>query len=174
MIARRLFDIAADEIALEELMLEADGEITEAAEALIADHLANLEGKADSYAALIREWEADAVKFEAEAARVASHATARKNAAQRLKVRLCDALGLMGRDKIEGERFTVSRQANPRSVEVLIDPAGLPDDWVRVTPEVRSADKAAMKAALKTSDPLIYGDQPVARLADPTFSLRIR
>lgn len=172
--SRRLYDLAGDDAALEALLLEVDGEITPEAEALIAEHMANLADKVDSYSGMVTDWLADAEKFKAESQRLAMRARTLTNGADRMKARMLDALTMMGRDKIAGERFTVSRQVNPRSVEVLIDPAGLPDGWVRVVPESRVADKAAMKDALKHNDPLMYGDQPVARLAEPTYSLRIR
>lgn len=176
MITRRLYDIAADDAALEELMLDAGGEITPEAEALIAEHLANLEGKSDTYAGMIAEWDADAKKFMEEAARLAYNAKCRQNASARLKARLCEAMGMMGRDKIVGARFTVARQANPRGVQVLVEVDELPEWMVRVIPESREADKKGILAKMKELgvDVMDAGGLEVARLTDPSFHLRIR
>ena len=99
--SRRLYEIAGDVLALEDLLLESGGEWTPEAEALYNEVEGSLESKVDGYAALIREWEADAEKWKAEEQRVAGHRKARENAAARLKARLLESLQQIGRDKVE-------------------------------------------------------------------------
>lgn len=170
MIARRLFEITADFEAMEELLLEAGGEVTPEVEALLAEMEANLEGKADGYAALIREWEADAAKWKEEEQRCAGHRKARENAAANLKVRLCEAMVRLGRDKLFTDRFKIGVQRSAGSVEVLVDPALLPEPYRRVIPETVTADKKALADALRAGEDL----GGLAELRPGTPYLRIR
>lgn len=173
-VTRRLFDITADEQVLEELLFAEGGEITPEAQALIDDHLRNLEGKSDQYAQLITEWKLGASNAKAMAKHFADRAKTHENAAAKLSERLVVALGMMDREKVVGQRFTVRRQKNPDSVELLVPVEELPDRWLR-TKTIVEPDKNAMSLALKNqvADELMYADTPVAKLAAPTYSLRI-
>lgn len=193
MSARTIHQLSGDDAALFELLQELDGEMTPEAEALLEEHLGNLSDKADGYAVIISELQQDAIKFKAEADRLAARASARLNAAQRLKDRLLAYMGEMGREKLEGALFTIARQKNPPSLEVL-DEALVPEQFLRVIPESRVVDKKALIAHLKAlGSPELHvrdggfeeipnADEPglvptfslVARLAEPTFHLRIR
>lgn len=170
MIARRLHEITADFLALEDLLLESGGEWTPEVEALVAEMEGNLEAKVDGYAALIREWEADAEKWKAEEQRVAAHRKARENAAAALKARLCDAMVTLGREKVETDRFKVAVQRAAPSVVVLVEPEALPEPFRRVIPATVSADKKALADALKAGEDLAG----VAELAPGTAYVRIR
>lgn len=154
MIARRLHEITADFLALEDLLLESGGEVTPEVEALIAEMEGNLEAKADGYAALIQEWQADAEKWKAEEQRCAGHRKARENAAAALKARLCEAMVTLGREKVETERFKVAVQRAAPSVELLVEPDVLPEAYQRVIPATVSADKKAIADALKSGEDL--------------------
>ena len=173
---RRLYDIAGDVLALEELLLESGGEWTPEVEELFAEVEGSLESKCDAYAALIREWELDAEKWKAEEARCAAHRRARENAAARLKARLVGVLIAIGRDKVEGERFKVAVQRSAPTAEVVADVSALPDTMVRVIPESRVADKGAILAALKAGNGDLLDDSGtvLATLRPGTPYLRIR
>jgi hypothetical protein len=168
---RRLHEITADFLALEDLLLEAGGEFTPEVEALIAEMEGNREAKVDGYAALIREWEADAEKWKAEEARVNAHRKARENAAQRMKERLCEELVAMGCDKVETPRFKVAVQRAASTVEVLADPTALPEEFRRDIPASVEADKRAIAEALKAGDASLDG---LAQLNPGKQFVRIR
>ena len=167
--SRRLYEIAGDVLALEDLLLESGGEWTPEAEALYNEVEGSLESKVDGYAALIREWEADAEKWKAEEQRVAGHRKARENAAARLKARLLESLQQIGRDKVETPRFKIAVQRSAPSVEVLVEADALPMEYQRVIPESRVADKKALLEALKSG-----AEIDGARLTEGTAYVRIR
>lgn len=169
-IARRLHEITADFLALEDLLLESGGEWTPEVEALVAELDANLEGKVDGYAALIREWDADAEKWKAEEQRCAAHRKARENAAARLKDRLCQELVTMGREKVETPRFKVAVQRAAPSVTLLVEADQLPALYQRVIPQTVSADKKAIADALKAGEDLAG----IAEFTEGTAYVRIR
>lgn len=146
---RRLHDITDDLLRLEEHLLETGGEWTPEIEAIAKSLELDLEAKVDGYAALISEWEADALKWKAEEERVAGHRRARENAAKRLKARLCEELERVGRSKVETPRFAVSVQSSAPAVTVTCDPSELPVHLVRRIPTRIEPDKAAIAAALK-------------------------
>lgn len=170
MIARRLHEITADFLALEDLLLETGGEWTPEVEALFAENQGNLDAKVDGYAALIREWDADAEKWRVEEQRCAAHRKARENAATRLKARLCEELVRMDVLKVETPRFKVAVQRSAPSVEVLVAPEALPAPYQRVIPATVSADKKALLDALKAGEDLTG----LAALTEGTAYVRIR
>jgi len=179
MTTRRLYEIAGDVLAMEDLLLETGGEWTPEVEALFAEVEGSLESKVDSYAALIREFELDAEKWKAEEERVAAHRKARDNAAKRLKARLVEELVRIGREKVETDRFKVAVQRGPSSVEVLVDPALLPSQYRREIPATIEADKTALRAALKMADDpnttaLLVDGLELARLIPGSPFLRVR
>lgn len=170
MVSRRLHEIGADFLALEDLLLESGGEWTPEVEELIAELQGDLASKVDGYAALIREWEADAEKWKAEESRVASHRKARENAARRLKVRLTEQMVAIDQLKVETPRFKVAVQRSAAGVEVTCSTDKLPERFRRVIPESVQPDKKAIAAALKAGEDL--GD--VAHATEGTPYVRIR
>jgi len=172
-VSRRLHEITADFVALEELLLEAGGELTPEIEAWMAENAWNLDTKVDGYAALIHEWTADAEKWKAEEERCAGHRKARTNAAQRLKDRLCEELVRMDRLKVETPRFKVAVQRSAPSVEVCAAVELLPEAFRRSVTTV-TADKTALKDALTAGGPITVDGVVVARLTAGTAFLRIR
>lgn len=149
---RRLHEITADFLALEDLLLESGGEFTPEVEALFAENGANLQDKVDGYVALISEWEAQSQVWKAEEVRVATHRKTLENAAARLKARLVGELVAMDRLKVETPRFKVAVQRAASTVEVLVDASVLPPQFRREIPATIEADKTALRAALKLAD----------------------
>ena len=170
MSTRRLYEIGADFLALEELLLESGGEWTPDVEALLLENEGNLEAKVDGYAALIREWEADAAKWKEEEARVAGHRKARENAAARLKERLVEQLVAIDRLKVETPRFKVAIQRAAPSVELLVHAEELPERFRR-TITTTSADKVGLKAALLEGD-LELVDRAILAPGSPFLRIR--
>lgn len=155
---RRLHEITADMLALEELLLESGGEWTPEVEALVAEMDGNLEAKAQGYASLIREWELDAEKWKAEAKRCAGHQKARENAADRLKERLRGELERMKRLEVEAGPFKIAVQNNPPKLRVLARPDDLPEQLrivvpAHTVPELVEVNNAEVLAMLKGAIP---------------------
>lgn len=174
---RRLHEIRADFLALEELLLEAGGEITPEAEELMGEMASNLEAKVDGYAALIAEWEAEAEKWAAEEARVAGHRKALGNAAKRLKGRLVGELVAMDRLAVDTDRFRVRVQYAAPTVLVSVTPEELPPAYRREIPATVAAEKADLLRAAKACPDGILRDESgreIASLVAGTPFLRIR
>lgn len=173
---RRLHEITGDMLALESLMLEAGGEITPEAEALMTEMHQSLEEKCAGYAAIIRQQDAEQAMWAAEAERCTLHARTAANVSKRLKDWLNEQLGVMGIDKVDAGLFKVARQQNPRSVELLVSVELLPANYRREIPASVEPDKKSMAAAMKADNLCILAvdGRVIAQLAAPTFSLRIR
>lgn len=122
-------------------------EMEEACEKYL-EELATAEAdKIDAFAFILREREAKAKHYKAEATRLSKKAKSQENRINSLKYRYCEIMQSMGLKKIEGNSYTLSlRPAKSVSVTAMLD--ALPDEFVRVKEE-RSADKEAIKAALE-------------------------
>ena len=130
---------------------DADGEVTDAESEAFDALLDAREDKADAYIALIKNAEAEAAGYDAELMRLKARQSAAVNAAARLKGRLLGSMERHGEDAIQGRLGKVRRQRSASSrVEVLADPADLPERFRRVSV---SADKAELKRALQAQDP---------------------
>jgi hypothetical protein len=172
-----LFQIGDSLTALDNLLAECGGEITDAeAEAAIDEWLAEtntmLETKVDGYAALIREYESRSEAREVEARRLMALAGSDGNNAKRLKARLKSFFEAHGIAKLETPRFRVSIQANGGFLPLIVPPA-----WERDAAEAPEAfqkrvielDKKAIREAIR-NDEETYG----AALGEPGTHLRIK
>lgn len=155
-----LYEIGGNLTALHDLLIECDGEITDAeAEAAIDGWLAEmqtaLETKVDNYCALIREYESRADARELEAKRLMVGAGAYNNNAKRLKGRLKGFLELHGIARLETERFLLSVQRNGGKAPLVVperweqEPASAPEAWQR---RVIQLDKEAIREALEAGE----------------------
>ena len=169
---RTLLEITEDLQALDDLLIEAGGDVT-GVEATVDAWLAELErdlkGKVDNYAALITATIARAEVRKAEADRLYRRAKVDAGNARFLRERLKFALEQRGISKLETDRYRVGVSKVGGAAPVIIaDPAALPADFVRVT-EVRQADKDAIRKALQSGR-----DVPGAELAARGTCLTIR
>lgn len=163
-----LRELSEEALALDDLLAMDDGEFTPEAEALAVGLAEQLAAKADGFGAYLRELEAQDDALAAEAARIAARKKAIAGRAARLKVYGLMALQRMERPKVAGTLFTLAVQNNPPSVQVSVGVEALPEQFVRVIPEQREADKVALKEALKRGE-VIEGVALVV-----TQSLRVR
>ena len=169
-----LFNLVAEDQAFEDLLLMDDGELDEAGEALLAEHLSQMGDKIDAYGFLLQKWageEETATKLADDFKRKAKQ---RERAQDRLKARLVGAMTAMQRDKIAGTYFEVSRVQSKQSVQVMVPAEALPTSLQRVTVEVKP-DKTAIAALLKQSKSgrLVADDIVIAEWAPTTFHARI-
>lgn len=131
-----LYVIRDDLQALEDLLLDVGGDVTDAeADAAIIEWLKETgeatRSKLDRYAALIREMEARSIGRKNEAKRLAELAQIDANAADRLKAKLLWFLNDRGQTKMETDRFRLTVCANGGKVpiQVLAEPAALPEQY---------------------------------------------
>lgn len=162
MSSHTLYEIGEDLRALDELLSEVGGDVSEAdAEQAIDQFLAEnrdaLATKLDGYGAVLRAMEADAAFCEAEAARLSERATVRRNNVKRMKARLCQFFEAHGIPKVETPRFRFALTANggKAPLSVTIPPDALPEPY-RVERVVYSADNDAIRAALEAGELLDF------------------
>lgn len=156
-----LYEIGAEMAALNELLAETGGEITDAeAEAAIdmwlAENQTALERKVDGYCALIANFEAGAEIAEAEEKYFKGLAQSRRNNARRLKERLKCFFESHGIKKLQTARFTPRVQANGGALPLIVpeawerEPASAPEQFHKI---VIALDKEAIREAVRNDDP---------------------
>ncbi len=121
---------------------EETGELTDASLTRITDLELTLEAKADAICSIIREQLTLASAVGAEIDRLSKLKQTRDNAAARLKEYLRMNLELLGKPKLDMERFKVRIQRNSTpSVECLIDADKLPTEYQhhRIEPNKKAA-----------------------------------
>jgi hypothetical protein len=155
---------------------DADGEITPEQETELAALTGSVTEKAEACAAMRAELLATADACEDECARLAKRAKSLYARAQWLERYLLTELAKVGMDKVQGQRFTITRVPNPPAVLPIIDAptmradlAALPDplrECVRVTPpqaESYAWDKAKLAALYKQTPEALEGVATVTR-----------
>lgn len=175
---KTLFEIGGDVLALDALLDELGGDISDDQVAATIDEwlLENqsaLSSKLDSYAALIKEREAIAEARLDEAKRLNGLASADLNAAQRLKERLLFFFESYGIQKVETARYKVALQKHGGKLPLLLNedltPADVPEQFVVEVPATQRIDTAAIRAELEAGKTLEF-----ARLGERGSSIRIR
>lgn len=175
MSAATLYQIRDDLAALDALLAEVGGDVSdEAAEAAVDAWLAEtteaLASKLDAYAALIRERETRAAARETEAERLKALAASDAHSAKRLKDRLAWFLRERGVERVETPRFRVSlaRNGGKTPVALSVPPEDLPEElcFVRVS---YVADTETIRARLEAGALL-----PYATLGERGYHVRIK
>ena len=115
-----------------------------------------LETKAENICRVVRNYEARAAAFKAEADRLTNHRTVAENNVKRLKEYLKQTLDTLGIKKLEAGLFCPRIQANPLAVSVAdtVDAEKLPPEFRVVE---YSADKKALLKASKEGRKLPEG-----------------
>jgi hypothetical protein len=170
-----LFAIGEDLVALESLLHEVGGDVTdeEAAAAIdewLRENHQALDRKLDGYGYLVKKLTSESTFAEEESRRLAARAKARKNAATRMKERLKIFMEIHGQKKLSTDRYDFAIQADggKAPLEVLIEPEKLPKWAQRVTV---SADTDAIRQKLESG----YAPaMKIARLGGRGTHLRIR
>lgn len=130
---RSLFEIGEDLQALEDLLLEQGGDVTDEDVERILDEWFKREGEAeadkvDRYVALIKTMLARSAMRAHEAQRIAERAKIDENGAERLKRRLIAYMQLMGKKTIEGLRFRTTLAGNGGKKRMTIVDGTKPED----------------------------------------------
>lgn len=133
--------------------------------AVIGDEL---EAKADGYARVIRNMEAQASAFKEEEKRIAENRKRLENGVERLKQNLFESMKATGKTKFKTDLFSFSIQKNGGADPVIVDVSTdeLPDDLVQIT---EKPDLKAIAAYIKETGDLTY-----AHFGERGESLRIK
>lgn len=169
-----LYDITEDMRALDGLLAEAGGDVSDdQVESAIDEWLAELTGardtKIDGYLCYIAERKARAVAKRGEVLRLEKSARVDENAVDRLRARLRQYMEALGEQQIRTSRHTVTlaKAGKPRLV-IDVDPKDLPDSLRRVLVSFEP-DKRLIRQTLEEGNE-VQG----CRLEPGTSTLRIR
>ena len=146
-----LLEITDEIRALDNLLAEADGDITGQEQIInewAAKNKEDLADKADDYLALITEKMRMYAARKGEAERLTRLALTDKNLADRLKSRLLWALEDMGIKKLETNRYriTVATNGGKQPIDIYFPEDHLPEEYQKT---VLVADKEAIREALE-------------------------
>lgn len=109
-----------------------------------------IELKADGYARIIRNLEANAVALKVEIDRLTNRRRSIENSIDRLKENLKDAMIATGKEKIKTDLFNVTVANNPVAVNV-IDEKLIPEEYFKVE-IIRKLDKLSLRDAIKNGE----------------------
>lgn len=133
---------------MELLSLAEDPEVDEQ---VLADTLEGLTGeieeKADGYAKVISQINADVDALDKEIARLSEKKNAMKNSADRMKKALEMTMVSTGKTKFKTLLFSFNIQKNPASLKIDVDDIAVPAEFK--IPQPDKVDKTAIKKALK-------------------------
>ncbi|WP_340106915.1 siphovirus Gp157 family protein [Rhodohalobacter sp. 8-1] len=151
-----LFMIGEHFYALESLLMESEGEITEEIDQWLDEYQAKEEDKIDAYCYLIQKFE----EIATEAKRLADRSSSYNKKAKNLKDRLKLYLESRGKEKIESPRFTISVCRNggqlPIRLHEDVTVERLPEQFVQVH---RDPDLNTLR------DAIVSGDEQAMRFA---------
>ncbi len=174
--SQTLFNIGDDLIALEKLIDECDGDISdpqveEAVTAWFAEIGGSQSAKVDGYINLIKRWDMQAAAAKSELEQYRKIAQVRENRIMRLKQRLKEHMEHTHQQKIETvSGRTVAIQNNggliPMEIDPDVNPQAIPEKFRRIVVELNTT---AVRAALSAGETL-----PFARLGQRGTQLRIR
>lgn len=159
---RTLYEIGSDMAALETLLLESGGDMTDPAvasaiDAWEAELETNLVAKLENYICLIQEIEARADARTAEARRIADLSLADQRASAALRERLRFVFATRNIKPVQTERFRVALAKNggkaPLDIRVGVDE--LPA-WAVRRETVVTPDKDAIRARIEAGDVLSF------------------
>lgn len=109
-----------------------------------------IEVKADGYARIIRNLEANAVALKTEIDRLTNRRKSIENSIDRLKENLKNAMIATGKEKIKTDLFNVTVVNNPVAVNV-IDEKLIPEEYFKVE-IIRKLDKISLRDAIKNGE----------------------
>ena len=137
------------ELSSEYMKLLAMMEDPEVDDDVLADTLEGIDGelevKADGYARVMRQMDADAKAIKAEEERLYARRKSLENRSAWLKQRLQDVMELTGKTKFKTELFSFGIQKNPPKV-VITDESRIGHDYL--IPQPPKVDAKAIKDAL--------------------------
>jgi hypothetical protein len=179
---RTLYELTGDALALSDLLETTEGEVTEEIDQWMTEHAAALCRKSDGIGFYIKEQEAVAKACKEEAARLTARAKSSENRIAGMKRVVDHAMVALGVEKLVGTIFTIARQKSggvPK-LTLLVPTDVLPAEYVDVTTPapVVTPNQDRLRAWLATEGGGVVVREGVeirvARLEDPTYTIRIR
>lgn len=160
-----LYELTGEYMQLLEMLEESDN----LEEQVIKDTLEGIDGeleiKADGYAKIIRELEAEAKKFEEESKRLTDRCSTLKNRVKLLKEHLFRSMQITGKTKFKTDLFSFAIQKNGGVCPMEIKPdMDIPEEYLRKEP-----DNEKIRQTLNAGTEL-----PFAVLKEREWHLRIR
>ncbi len=137
-----LYEITGQYLELYEMLESAD----EVEAKVIMDTLDGMDGeleeKADGYAKIMADLDAEALKFEKEADRLAARAGQLRNRIRMLKERLKAAMILCDRRKFKTGFYSFSICKNGGAAPMEVDETAVPDDYMKKIPDTSKIREA--------------------------------
>lgn len=172
----KLYDITENLIALDALLQEQGGDVTEgtqgeALEKWITEYEWLERNKIDAYGSHIANINSDIDAINEEVERLRARASAYKNQIERMKWMVKTAMDMRGIKKLEGQKFTISIQKNGGAQPVEITAKSIefiPDKFMKIE---RRPDLELIRKAIENNDPEVAN---VATLKERGESVRIR
>ena len=161
-----LYELTAQYQMLAEALM--NGDDTGLVEELFEETNSDIEEKAEGYARIIRNFEAEAAALKAEEKRLADKRKVCENSIDRLKNNLQFAMTCTGKTKFKSGifSFTIAKNGGKAPLQGIPDVSELPKELQRITIE---PDKEAIRKYIEETGDLSYGF-----LGDRGESLRIR
>jgi hypothetical protein len=129
-----LYSLTAEWAAIEQALIDSEGELTPELEARLDSLPGELALKVDGYCALIESFEAAAQNARRVVERAKALSSVRQNAANRMRERLKEAMQIFRQDKISTPNFVARIQRNSRpSIRWTKDLESIPPEFVKVT-----------------------------------------
>ena len=157
MTKRTLLDISDDMQALDEMLQDIGGDVSDpdvaaSIDAWMAELESDLENKVDNYAGLIACIRGRAKVRKEEAKRLADRARVDENAADGLCERLKYVFETRELGTVETKRFRVSVAKNGGKAPLIIDEdAAIPDEYTRI---IKEPDKTLLREAIEAGTAL--------------------
>ena len=159
----KLYEIASEYMDMMELLVDCE----ESDETLVLDTLEGIEGefnyKVENLCKILKELEAEAEKFKAEANRLATRAKTLNNRVDSIKSYIFNSMNAIGVKDASGELFSVKIQKNGGKAPLVID-NDVPVEYCKHEP-----DNDVIRKAIEAGE-----DIPFAHLGERGESLRIR
>jgi len=140
----KLYELTGNYLILQQMLEEAEDQ--QAILDTIESIEAVIEEKADNYARIIKNLEADIAGIKTEEQRLADKRRTLENNVKWLKGNLEESMRATGKTKFKTTLFSFGIQKNPPSVEIL-DESKVPEEFL--IPQNPVVDKKAILAALK-------------------------
>ena len=144
-----LYNIEVEQLQLVEQLIELGGEITPEMEIALALNKENLETKGTNYGLIIKQIESECAVIDGEIERLSKLKKARNNSVDRLKNNLSVAMQIFGIEEIKTPILKISFS---KSESTEIEDIKLIDKKFITTKVTESADKTAIKAAIKAGE----------------------
>ena len=162
-----LYELTADFLQLQQLMEDPEAD-RKSIEAVMNDIECAIEDKADGYARIMKNLEAESDAIGAEITRLKERKSALETNIQKLKTNLQEAMITTGKRKFKTDLFTFSIQKNGGADPVIVDvpTEDLEDQFVII---LEKPDLNAIRAYIKET-----GDITFAHFGERGESLRIK